>query len=167
VRRADAADASLLAELGARIFYETFVQDTPPEDMDAYLKATYGPDIQRAELNDPQSTFFIAETGGAASGYALLRAGRPPECVEGARPIELARLYVSQGWHGHGVGEALMRACVDEARRAGFETLWLGVWEHNARAKAFYAKWEFVAVGSHIFAVGTDEQIDLLMSRAL
>lgn len=167
VRRAAEADASLLAELGARIFYDTFVHDTPPDDMDAYLKTTYGPDIQRAELNDPQLTFFIAETDGASSGYALLRAGRAPESIGGARPVELARLYISHEWHGRGVGAALMRACFDEARRKGFQTMWLGVWEHNARALAFYRKWDFQVVGSHIFTVGSDAQTDLLMQRAL
>jgi diamine N-acetyltransferase len=167
VRRATVDDASLLAELGARTFYDTFVNSTKPDDMAAYLAASFSPLIQAAELADPLSSFFIAETDGAASGYAQLRAGEAEACVSGAKPVELVRLYVSQEWFGRGVGEALMRACIDEARRAGYQTMWLGVWEHNGRAQSFYRKWSFRVVGDHIFLVGTDPQTDLIMARAL
>ncbi|HEV2862048.1 MAG TPA: GNAT family N-acetyltransferase [Pyrinomonadaceae bacterium] len=167
VRWADAQDAGLLAELGASTFSETFAADNSPEDMAAYLAASFNPARQADELADPASTFFIAEVGGRAAGYAKLHAGEPAEGVEGPKPVELVRLYVSREWLGRGVGEALMRACVDEARRAGHATIWLGVWERNARAQAFYRKWDFRAVGEHVFRVGSDPQRDILMERAL
>lgn len=167
IRRANSEDAGLLTELGARTFSETFAADNSPEDMAAYLAASFNPAQQTAELNDPASTFFIAEVGGLAAGYAQLHAGEPAEGVEGPQPVELVRLYVSREWFGRGVGEALMRACVDEARRAGHETIWLGVWERNGRAQAFYRKWNFRAVGEHVFHLGSDPQRDILMERAL
>jgi ribosomal protein S18 acetylase RimI-like enzyme len=79
----------------------------------------------------------------------------------------LVRLYVSQEWLGRAVGHALMKACLDEARSAGHETIWLGVWERNARAQALYHKWDFHTVGEHMFQLGSDEQRDLLMELAL
>jgi ribosomal protein S18 acetylase RimI-like enzyme len=167
IRRANPEDAGLLAELGARTFSETFAADNSPEDMAAYLTASFNPEQQTVELNDPTSTFFIAEVGGLAAGYAQLRAGEPAEGVEGPKPVELLRLYVSREWLGRGVGEALMRACVDGARRAGHETIWLGVWERNGRAQAFYRKWNFRAVGEHVFQLGSDPQTDILMERAV
>jgi GNAT superfamily N-acetyltransferase len=167
IRRAGPEDAGLLAELGARTFSETFAADNSPEDVASYLTASFNPARQTDELNDPASTFFIAEVGGLAAGYAQLHAGEPAEGVEGAKPVELVRLYVSREWLGRGVGEALMRACVDEARRAGHETIWLGVWERNGRAQAFYRKWDFRAVGEHVFQLGSDPQRDVVMERAL
>ena len=167
IRRADPEDAGLLAELGARTFSETFAADNSPEDLAAYLAASFNPARQTAELNDPASTFFIAEVSGRAAGYAKLHAGEPAEGVGGSKPVELARLYVSREWLGRGVGEALMRACVDEARRAGHGTIWLGVWERNGRAQAFYRKWDFRAVGEHAFQLGADSQTDILMERAV
>lgn len=167
IRRASSDDAGLLAELGARTFRDTFAADNSPEDMAAYLASSFNPAQQTAELADTASTFFIAEVGGAAAGYAMLRVGEAEECVEGLKPVELVRLYVSVEWLGRGVGEALMRACVDEARRAGHETLWLGVWERNGRAQAFYRKWNFRAVGRHVFQLGSDAQTDILMERAV
>src|ERR1051326_8933715 len=167
VRRANPDDANLLAELGARTFLETFAADNTSENMDAYLASNFNVAQQSAELAHPASMFLIAEIDGVAAGYAKLHAGEPAQGIEGAKPIELVRLYASREWLGRGVGESLMRACLDEARRSGYETIWLGVWERNARAQAFYRKWDFRAVGEHAFQLGSDPQRDILMERAI
>ncbi len=167
IRRAASTDADLLAELGARTFSETFAADNTPEDMNAYLVSSFSPAQQAAELADPHSIFLIAEIDEIAAGYAKLQAGDALEGVEGEKPIELVRLYVYKEWLGRGVGEALMRTCIDEAQQAGHQTLWLGVWERNGRAQAFYRKWDFREVGEHVFQLGADPQTDILMERAL
>lgn len=167
IRHANGNDASLLAELGARTFSETFAADNATEDIAAYLASSFNLTQQEAELADPASTFLVAEVGGAAAGYAKLHAGEPAEGIEGAKPVELVRLYVSREWLGRGVGEALMHACLDEAKQSGHETIWLGVWERNGRARAFYRKWNFRAVGEHVFQLGSDPQRDILMVRAV
>ena len=167
IRRGTREDAGLLSELGARTFTDTFDVDNTPEDMAAYVATSFSLQQQTAELEDPASTFLIAEVDGHAAGYAKLHNGPAEKGVEGAKPVELVRLYVSREWLGRGVGEQLMRACVDEAIQAGHETIWLGVWERNARAQAFYRKWNFRTVGEHMFRLGTDLQRDLLMERPL
>ena len=167
VRHATLEDAQLLAELGARTFAETFAADNTAEDMTVYLAASFGPAQQAAELADPDSTFLIAEMGGVAVGYAKLHPGTAPESVAGAKPTELVRLYVSRSSLGHGIGAALMQVCSTEAKRQGFQTLWLGVWENNQRARAFYRKWNFREVGTHIFQLGNDPQTDILMECSL
>jgi len=167
VRRASPDDAGLLAELGASTFQETFAADNTTEDMAAYLNSAFNLRQQTAELADG-ATFFIAEVDAVTAGYTMLRAGRRAEGSEGTgTTIELVRLYVSRKWLGRGVGEALMRVCLDEATRAGYRTIWLGVWERNARAQAFYRKWKFRAVGKHVFQLGSDAQTDILMERAI
>ena len=167
IRRALLADAPMLAELGARTFYESFAAENTSENISTYLDTSFGPEKQAAELAEPGSIFLIAEIDRTAVGYAQLRCGETPDCISGPEPIELARIYVSQEYLGLGVGEALIRACIDEARRAGHQTMWLGVWERNVRALGFYRKWNFSIVGEHIFQLGSDPQRDLLMERAL
>jgi diamine N-acetyltransferase len=167
IRRGTLADAALLSELGERTFSETFAVDNTAEDLAAYVAESFNVAQQTVELKDPESTFLIAEVDGRAAGYAYLHVGKPEEGVEGTNPVELVRLYASREWLGRGVGEQLMRACVDEARQAGHDTLWLGVWEHNGRAQAFYRKWNFRTVGEHMFQLGSDMQRDLLMGRML
>ena len=43
--------------------------------------------------------------------------------------------------------------------------LWLGVWEHNTKALAFYQRFGFYRIGSHSFFVGQDEQTDFLLRK--
>lgn len=167
IRRAVNSDARLLAELGARTFSETFAADNQPENMESYLAASFSQEKQAAELADNQMIFLIAEVDGVATGYAQLRAGDAPLCVSGSRPIELARIYVDKEWLGRGVGEALLRACIEEARTKGHQTMWLGVWERNKRAQAFYRKWNFQSVGEQVFQLGSDFQNDFIMERKL
>lgn len=167
IRRASESDAVMLAELAARTFRDAFAADNKAEDMDAYMSVAFTPEKLGSEVSHPDNAFFVAEIDGAPVGYAQLRAGEAPPCVSGPGPVELARLYVSQDWHGRGVAAALLRACFEEGRAAGKQTVWLGVWERNARAQAFYRKWGFRLVGSHVFVLGSDPQTDLLMERAL
>jgi len=167
IRRATENDAPLLAELGATTFSDSFAEQNTPEDMAAYLAASFGPEIQRAELADPRNIFLLIENDGIAIGYAHLRTGEPPACVSGHRAIELSRLYVLSAFQGSGAGARLMEACLTEARQAGYQTLWLGVWKQNVRAQAFYQRWSFSVVGEHVFQLGADQQMDWLMERSL
>lgn len=167
IRQASAADAALLADLGRRIFIDSFAAYNRPDDMAAYVAEAFSLATIAAEVTDPRSTFFIAEADGEPVGYAKLHAGEPAECVRGPRPIELNRLYADHAWHGRGVGPALMNACLERARAAGHQTIWLGVWKHNPRALAFYRKFGFIEVGEHPFQFGADRQTDIVMQRVV
>ena len=167
IRQATASDAAVLAQLGARTFSETFAADNTPEDMAAYLAASFSPEQQAAELAQARTAFLIGEIDKVAVGYAMLHAAAPPQQASSERSVELVRLYVSRDWHGRGVGESLMQACLDLARQQGYRNLWLGVWERNARARAFYRKWKFQEFGEHVFQLGGDPQNDILMVRVL
>lgn len=165
VRLATLADAQMLAELGAQAFVHTYGPDNTPEDMVAYLKQAFGPQIQAAELAEPGSLSLVAVVGGEAVGYARLREGPAPDPVQGASPIEIVRFYARPDWIGRGVGAALMRSCLAQARLRGKLTLWLDVWERNPSARAFYVRWGFREVGTQPFRLGSDVQTDVLMER--
>jgi ribosomal protein S18 acetylase RimI-like enzyme len=167
VRRASAEDNELLAEMGAQTFTDAFSPDNTPEDMALYLKKSFSPEIQAAELADPASLFLIAEFDRRAVGYAHLYEGKKPSAITGSHPIEIVRFYAHTSWIGRGVGAALMRACLDEAKNKDCDTIWLDVWEQNKRAIAFYKKWGFKEVGTQLFRLGDDIQNDLLMQRAI
>jgi diamine N-acetyltransferase len=117
----------------------------------------YGGEQQAREIGDPAIVTLLAEDG-QLIGFVQLRLGAS---------IEIARFYVDGRWQGHGVAHELMRAVEDEARRRGIATIWLGVWERNARAIAFYAKCGFEITGSHPFLLGGDLQTDLEMTKTV
>jgi len=167
IRTATAADSELIRELGVRIFTDTFGRANTPENMRAYLDIAFSPERVRAEVADPASTHLIAEADGTAVGYARLRAGDGPPEGAAERPVELVRLYVERAHQGSGVAAALMQACLDHARDAGHDVMYLGVWEHNPRAVAFYRKWSFEKFGEHSFMLGDDAQTDWLRLRGV
>ena len=167
IRPSVATDATALAELAARTFRETFAADNRAEDMALHIAHAYGTSQQQRELVDPDITTLLVEVDGELAGYAQLRSGVPPACVTGQAPVELWRFYIAQPWQGRGVAQSLMRKVESDAYRRGGRTLWLGVWERNERAKAFYHKHGFIDVGSHLFMVGTDAQTDRIMVRPL
>lgn len=167
LRYATPSDNTLLAEFGAQTFSDSFGADNHPEDMRIYLSGAFSPEIQAAEIVDPSSVFLIAEIDGQMVGYARLLEGPAPDFIQAIRPVELVRIYASHTWIGRGIGSVLMQGCLDEAARRGCDTIWLGVWERNERAQAFYRRWGFSEAGQHSFLLGTDLQTDLVMSRSV
>ncbi|HUR32839.1 MAG TPA: GNAT family N-acetyltransferase [Vicinamibacterales bacterium] len=166
IRRASLADAALLARIGAETFSDTFAADNTAEDMNQYLSEAFTVARLSEELLDPLSVFLIAETGTDTLAYARLTWLTPPACVVGHHPMEISRFYVRRPWIGCGIGAQLMRACLGEAGRGLADVIWLGVWEHNHRARAFYARWGFEVAGDQTFVLGTDVQRDLIMIRS-
>ena len=161
IRNATEADAAQLAEFGARTFFESFGADNTPEDMRSYLDSAFSPQKQLAELRNPDiETLIVVAPDGSWAGFAQLRAGQRSAGVPEQGSIELWRFYVDKAWHGQGVAARLMQAAKQVARRRGATTLWLGVWQRNARAQAFYRKHGFTKVGSQVFVVGSDPQTD-------
>lgn len=167
IRHGVAADAPVLAALARHTFFDTFAATNDPADMAMHLDRAYGVAQQAAELADPLILTLLVEEKTEAIGYAQLREGKVPECVTGPRAIELWRFYVLRGWHGQGVAQALMARVREEAAARGAATLWLGVWDQNPRAQAFYRKCGFVDVGEHVFLFGTDPQRDRVMETSV
>lgn len=165
IRKATTEDAASVATLAERTFRSTFEADNTPKDMDEHCRKAYSAAIQGAELSNPDIVTLVCEQpGGSLIAYAQLRSGAPKEIV-GPSPIELWRFYVDRAHHGQGVAQALMAAAIEAAEGRGAQTIWLGVWERNPRAQAFYGKVGFVDVGAHSFVVGQDVQTDRLMAR--
>lgn len=184
VRRAQAADAASLASFADRAFRTTYgpAADAAEgggsrlEDVAAYADAHFTVARIGAGLADPALATFVAESQGALAGYAQLRlpgerpTGAPPgdaPTAAGARPAELARLYVDRAWQGRGVADALLDAVTGAATAAGATGLWLCVYQRNLRAVAFYRRRGFTVGGAATFRMGDEVQDDWVMGRAV
>ena len=167
IRHATEADAAALTEFGARTFRESFGKDNTAEDMEKHLASAWRLDLQRTELRDPAIDTLVAVSNGALAGFAMVRDRHSPPGVATSKPVELWRFYVDKPWQGRGLAKALMSAVEASAKARGGRELWLGVWERNERAQAFYRKCGFEKVGQQIFVVGDDPQTDHVMLRPL
>lgn len=157
----------MLAELGAETFADTFAADNTPENIAMHLAKMFGEHVQRAEIEDPRYVFLVAERAGDVVGYAMLRLGPAPLAMRARDVIEIVRFYAVKRFIGSGVGATLMQHALDVAASLGKEGIWLGVWEHNRSAQAFYRRWGFEDVGSHAFVLGHDRQVDRIYTRAV
>jgi diamine N-acetyltransferase len=168
VRRASAEDLDLLVSLGRKTFFDTFQGTCSEQDMQLFLDSMHHPAKIAAELADPDSHFYFLQKGSEVIGYSRLwRDPAPLDIVQGKNPIELVRFYLIQSAIGSGAATHLMSATLEMARLLGHDTAYLGVWEHNHRAKKFYTKWGFTHIGEHVFPVGNDPQLDHWLERPL
>ena len=167
IRYGNISDATMLSKLGAKTFYDTFAKENTPENINLYIKKSFSTEIQLNELSRHDIIFLIAEAEDEPVGYAKLKIDSHDEAVKGTKVMEIERIYASQEYIGRGVGKELMKACINEARQRGCDSIWLGVWEKNQRAIDFYKKWGFREVGTHIFKLGEDPQNDFVMELEL
>jgi ribosomal protein S18 acetylase RimI-like enzyme len=167
IRRASVRDAGALAAFAEGTFRAAFAALNTPENMDLHCASTYGRARQAREIADPTLETLLAEAQGRLVAYAQLRWGQAPSCARAANPVEIWRFYVDPEHHGQGLAHDLMAVVLERARAGGADLVWLGVWERNPRAIAFYEKVGFAPVGEHSFRLGDDLQRDLVLTRDL
>jgi diamine N-acetyltransferase len=167
IRNAEASDARALAKLAAHTFEETFGADNSPEDLKLHLEASYGDAQQAHEIADKDVRTLLAYLDKELIGFAQVRRKNFPACVVAESPVELHRFYLARSAHGTGAAEPLMVSAREAAQELGGQHLWLGVWERNPRAIAFYLKSGFTKIGSHDFVVGSDTQTDWVFTAPL
>lgn len=167
LRKIDRNGLAELQAIGRITFQETFAGANSPEDMAKYVEEQFSTQRVLAELVDPHSQFFLAEREGRTIGYLKLNSGAAQTEPMGEDAVEIERIYVLREFHGHGVGQRLCNKALEVAHTLGAETIWLGVWERNPQAIAFYRRNGFAEFGEHVFKLGDDEQRDVLMRRSV
>jgi diamine N-acetyltransferase len=164
-RDATPADAGAIDAVFRQGFIDTFAHLYAPADLAAFF-ARFTSDAWRAELTDPTYAFRLAEADGALAGFAKVSPVTLPVSSAGAA-VELRQLYLLTPWHGTGIAPVLMDWVLAEARGRGARELFLTVFTENHRARRFYARYGFEAVGPYTFMVGTHADEDIIMRRAL
>ncbi|HLX92484.1 MAG TPA: GNAT family N-acetyltransferase [Puia sp.] len=167
IRVATSADAAMIADLSRRAFQDAFGQFNSPDNMEKFLNGEFERENLTNQVGSQGNTFFIATADNRIIGYARLCESVNPPGIGEFNAVEISRIYVEQEAIARGIGSRLMQACISEARKRRKEVIWLGVWEHNPRAIAFYRKFGFERFGKHVFMLGDDPQTDWLMKREL
>ncbi len=163
LRKATHSDLPELLALARTSFLQAFTAGNKPENVQAYLAEAFTEDKLTKEMQEPASTFILANLGGKLVGYTKLNLAAAQADVQDPRSVEVARLYTLEEVWGKGMGQLLLDAGINFARQEGKTWLWLGVWEHNARAIRFYEKNGLRIFGSHPFPFGDEIQNDWLM----
>lgn len=167
IRYATADDAELIANLSRKTFHETFGYVNTKENMDKFMTEQFSREKLIKEVTEPGNTFLLVFDHDVPVGYVRMREGKKFPEFDGKDSIEIVRIYSINTYLGTGVGQQMMRQCIFIAKELKKEIIWLGVWEKNPRAIAFYTKWGFEKFGEHDFFLGDDQQRDWLLMKKL
>jgi ribosomal protein S18 acetylase RimI-like enzyme len=165
IRRVVKEEASLLREVQISTFRETFAAFNTEENMRQYISDSFSEEKVEKELMDPHSTFYFADWEGIPVGYLKVNAAAAQTDLNDPFSLEIERIYVLQSMKGKKIGKKLMEQAFLQAKSMGCGYVWLGVWEKNQPAIAFYEKTGFRVFGEHSFVLGEDIQKDLLMRK--
>lgn len=166
IRRATAADAAALAELGAATFTETFGHLYPPEDLQHFLGKNHSVDSWRQILADPNRAVWLAtHASGRGIGFIVVGACKLP--VEQLEPTagEVQQLYVLAEFHNLRLGARLMAQGLEWLQSQGRTPLYIGVWSENYGAQRFYGRYGFSKVGDYGFPVGNTVDHEFILKR--
>jgi ribosomal protein S18 acetylase RimI-like enzyme len=164
-RDANPGDAAELDRIFDRSFCDTFAHLYRPEDLESFL-SRFGLAEWEAQLSDPACAFRIAEVDGQPVGYVKVGPQKLP--VETRSPaLLLDQLYVLKEHHGVGIAHQLMDWALAETKRRGAEELYLTVFTENHRARRFYDRYGFEAVGRYDFMVGSHADEDVIMRKLM
>ena len=169
IRPATITDAATLTELATITMREAFgPPHNPAELVEEYIQSSITQSILETELADPRAAFFVLELPDKTPvGYAKLRRHKPPRQMVDKNAVEIQRLYLLQSQIGQGQGRMLMEYCLDWACAQGFSAVWLGVWDRNDRAIAFYERMGFRKIGFHYFQFGSERQRDFWLEKTV
>lgn len=151
-------DLSLLQRLlpvARGIFSDTFADRYDREAFEAYCETFYSRDgTMSGDFLKPEIRWWVATAAGNPIGYVKLTPLRTPAINPDPRALEMEQLYVMRDWHGKGVADQLLQWALATARRDSAREVYLTVFDHNERAKRFYARHGFVEVGRCTFQLG-------------
>ncbi len=172
IRKPLRSEIPQLAELGSRLFQQTFEGLYSDEDLNAFLGAVHSPASVTLDW-DNGCEFWIAEAAGQGGqkrdwvGYCKAGPVKVPIEVGNQRALELRQIYVDRQFHRRGIGAAFMQRFLDLCRERVIEVAYVSCYTENERALAFYNHYGFEVVGTYDFEVGQHRDQDHILRKLL
>ena len=160
-------DIKKLQTIAKQTFTETFGSQNTAEDLAKFLNEEYDFNKLKSEVTDPESFYYFCYFNDELAGYLKLNIGSAQTESDYPESLEIQRIYVLQKYQGQKMGLSMMQHAIAVAKKIKKSQVWLGVWEKNLKAQAFYRKSGFEKVGSHDFVLGDDIQNDYILVKEL
>jgi ribosomal protein S18 acetylase RimI-like enzyme len=167
IKECTIVDSRELQEISVVTFHETFKDQNSPEHLNAYLERAFDLNQLEQELANRSSQFFFVYFNHEVAGYLKVNTDEAQSEPMGDESLEIERIYVKKKFQKHGLGKHLLNKAIEIAFEHKKKEIWLGVWEDNENAMAFYQKKGFLQTDAHSFYMGDEEQVDLIMTKTL
>ncbi|WP_414054489.1 GNAT family N-acetyltransferase [Macrococcus equi] len=158
-------DLEALIHISKKTFDETFRPNNNDKVMDDYLATSFTHEKMLEQINNPHSEFYFVYYDNQIAGYLKINIKDAQTEEMGSHAMEIERIYVDQSFQKLGIGKFLYNFALERAHFFKAQKIWLGVWEYNINALAFYKKMGCKHVDSHIFQMGDEAQTDLIMEK--
>lgn len=158
---------SALAEFSERSFRDTYTAYNTAEDMDRYVEEHFTAPRWQQQLEQAGHEAILLCEADTVRGYIHYRETLTPAPEAGTPAIQVERLYIDATLKGGGYGKKLLRAVEGAAAMARRRIVFLGVWEKNEAAMAFYQHMGYAPFGEYIFMLGEDKQRDFWLKKRL
>lgn len=167
IKKLNVNDVNELQKISRQTFLETFGSQNTAENMAEFLDEAYDDKKLSREIEDPNSSFYFLLVKDQIAGY--LKVNEKDAQTEQVAPnaLEVERIYLKQSFQHQGLGLVLIKLAEEIAKEKDKDNMWLGVWEKNFNAQAFYKKDGFKRVSQHTFVVGDDPQTDYILVKRL
>jgi diamine N-acetyltransferase len=167
IKKCTIDDTLKLQQISYETFNETFKNQNSPENMNAYLERAFNLKKLEKELSNISSQFFFVYFNNEVAGYLKVNTDDDQSEEMGDESLEIERIYIKNKFQKHGLGKYLLNKAMEIAMERNKKKIWLGVWEKNENAIAFYKRMGFVQTGAHSFYMGDEEQMDFIMTKTL
>jgi ribosomal protein S18 acetylase RimI-like enzyme len=152
-----------LLHISIKTFFDTFSHLNSEANMQAYLNSNLTEQKLTKEFNTLGSEFYFVLVDEKPAGYLKINTGSSQTELQEKTGIEIERIYVLQEYQGKKIGQFLLDNSIKLAQEKHKSYLWLGVWDNNSKAIAFYKKNGFIQFDSHTFKLGDEIQTDVMM----
>jgi ribosomal protein S18 acetylase RimI-like enzyme len=161
--KVDLPELRLLQKLAIDTFVETYGAHNTAENMQRYLDTYFSTDRFTQDLQDPNSAFYGSMIGGQMVGYLKVNIEDAQTEQNIHNAMEVERIYISAAFKGQGLGKEFIQQAITIAQSKQVDVIWLGVWEKNPNAIAFYQQMGFAEFDRHVFQLGDELQDDIMM----
>lgn len=167
IKKANYENAEELREIGIETFVDTFESQNSPESIKEYIEKAFSKQKLIKELEDKSTEFYFIFYNNEMAGYLKVNTGDSQTEKMGNETLEIERIYIRKKYQRKKLGEQLIQKAIEIAKVQYKKKVWLGVWEENHDALAFYERMGFCPSGSHAFFMGEEEQTDLILVKNL
>lgn len=167
IKKVEATNLEVLLEVSIETFVDTFASQNTEKNMKMYMDKAFNINKLEAELQNEYSMFYFIHIDQEIAGY--LKLNTETAQTENVLPetLEVERIYIRTKYQRRGLGKELLTMALAKAKQLNKRTVWLGVWEENSKAIAFYQSLDFVHHGAHCFYMGDEKQTDFIMVKQI
>jgi len=154
-----------LRELSIQTYRDTFADSNGEGLMQQYFDDALSPEKLLLELETVGSYFYFIYLHNELAGFLKVNEGDAQSDNVLENSLEVERFYIRKNYLRNGLGKQLMTFACGLAKQSARSSIWLGVWEGNLSALAFYKAQGFSQIGEHPFDMGGEIQTDLLLKK--